>query len=169
MKFDANATCSARELGWLLGCTDRAVRMLVDKGLVSRSSRGRYTLASVRRVVEHYREVAAGRGGEGAALDLATERARLAKAQTEQVELRNAASRGEMAPLADYREAWTGILRGVRQFVLSLPGRIAFEVSVLSAADRAVIERICSDGLTDASLDRGFSTTEGTRDIGAQP
>jgi phage terminase Nu1 subunit (DNA packaging protein) len=169
MKLDPDATCSAKELGWLLGCTDRAVRLLVDKGVVIRASRGRYTLGSVRRTLEHYRSIAAGRGGEGAALDLATERARLAKAQTEQVELKNAAARGEMAPVADFRDAWMGILRGVRQFVLSLPGRIAFEVSVLSAADRAVIERICSDGLTDASLDRGFSTTEGTRDIGAQP
>jgi phage terminase Nu1 subunit (DNA packaging protein) len=169
MKFDSNATCSARELGWLLGCTDRAVRMLVDKGIVVRASRGRYTLGSVRRVVEHYREVAAGRGGEGAALDLATERARLAKAQTEQVELRNAASRGELAPIADYREAWTGILRGVRQFVLSLPGRIAFELPTLTAADRGAIERLVADGLTDASLDRGFDVAGGGHDMGAQP
>jgi phage terminase Nu1 subunit (DNA packaging protein) len=169
MKIEPNGTCSARELGWLLGCTDRAVRMLVDKGIVVRSSRGRYTLGSVRRVVEHYREVAAGRGGEGAMLDLATERAKLAAVQREQIELKNAASRGELAPIADYREAWTGILRGVRQFVLSLPGRIAFEVPVLTAADRAVIERICSDGLTDASIDRGFDAAGRAHEMGDRP
>jgi terminase small subunit / prophage DNA-packing protein len=162
MKIDANATCSARELAQLFGCTDRAVRLLVDRGAVVRVSRGRYRLVeSVRRTIEHYREVAAGRGGAEGMLDLSTERARLAKAQTEQVELKNAASRGELAPLADYREAWTGILRGVRQFVLSLPGRIAFEVSVLTAGDRVVIERICNDGLADASLGRGFDVAGG--------
>ena len=31
MKIDPNATCSGKELGWLLGCTHRAVRMLCDR------------------------------------------------------------------------------------------------------------------------------------------
>jgi hypothetical protein len=36
------------------------------------------------------------------------------------------------------------------QFVMALPGKIAFEVA-LTPADRATVERICRDDLTDAS------------------
>jgi phage terminase Nu1 subunit (DNA packaging protein) len=152
MKLDDNATCTGTELAWLLGLTDRAIRLYRSKGLAVRAKRGRYLLGpSVRRIHHHVAESAAGRAGN----ELATERAKLATAQREQVELKNAVARGEMILVSEGRELWSGIMRAVRAFALSLPGRIAFEVSILSAADRSTIERICRDGLTDLALTRG--------------
>jgi hypothetical protein len=49
-----------------------------------------------------------------------------------------------------------GVMRGVRQFVLSIPGAAAFSIPTLSSTDRGILERICSDGLTDCSMERGY-------------
>jgi hypothetical protein len=54
------------------------------------------------------------------------------------------------------RQLWGQIIRGLRQFVLGLPGAIAFEIPVLTATDRSIMDRVCRDGLHDASLERGF-------------
>jgi hypothetical protein len=56
----------------------------------------------------------------------------------------------------DMVDTWGVLMRGVRQFVMALPGKIAFELSVLTPADRSTIERICRDDLEDAALGRGF-------------
>lgn len=83
---------SARQLGEVLGLNERTVRELVDRGIVNRTGRGRYDLfGSVLAYVEHLRTVAAGRGGEAASYDLTRERARLAKEQADERELKNAA------------------------------------------------------------------------------
>ena len=126
MKIDPNATCSGKELGWLLGCTDRAVRMLCDKGVVIRASRGRYRLESVHRAVEHYREVAAGRGGEGAMLDLTTERAKLAAVQREQIELKIAIQRRELLRRDEVMSTWGPIVLGFRGRALGWPSKALF-------------------------------------------
>ena len=158
MKLDDSATCSAAELAWLLGCTDRAIRGYLTRGLAIRAGkRGRYALGeSVRRIHRHVAETAAGRSGSA----LADARAKLATLQAAGQELRNAAIRGEVLPKADVIDTWRSILRGVRQFVMALPGKIAFEVA-LPPADRATVERICRDDLTDASLGRGFDVGGG--------
>ena len=47
MKLDDSATCSAAELAWLLGCTDRAIRGYLTRGLAIRAGkRGRYALCA---------------------------------------------------------------------------------------------------------------------------
>jgi phage terminase Nu1 subunit (DNA packaging protein) len=154
VKLDDDATCTAPELAWLLGCTDRAIRGYLTRGLAVRAGkRGRYALGeSVRRIHRHVAEAAAGRAGTG----LADARAKLATLQAAGQELRNASLRGETIPKADAIDTWRTIIRGVRQLVMALPGKIAFEVPTLTPADRATIERIARDDLDDAALGRGF-------------
>jgi phage terminase Nu1 subunit (DNA packaging protein) len=153
MKLDDSVTCTGAELGWVLGVTDRSIRSYAAKGLAVRAKRGRYLLGqSVRRVHHHVAEEAAGRSGAA----LATERAKLATVQREQIELKNAALRAETLPKADVLDTWTLLLRGVRQLMLAWPGKAAFEIPTLTVADRAVLERIARDDLEDAALGRGF-------------
>jgi phage terminase Nu1 subunit (DNA packaging protein) len=163
VKLDDDATCTATELAWLLGCTDRAIRGYAARGLAVRAGkRGRYALGeSTRRIHRHVAEAAAGRSGTG----LADARTKLALSQTAAQELRNASLRGEMIPKIDAIDTWRVLLRGVRQFVMALPGKIAFEVPTLTAADRSTVERICRDDLADAALGRGFDIGGGGAEV----
>jgi phage terminase Nu1 subunit (DNA packaging protein) len=153
MKLDDNATCTSTELAWLLGLTDRAIRLYRSKGLAVRAKRGRYLLGpSVRRIHHHVAETAAGRAGS----ELTDARAKLAAAQTAGQELRNAALRGETVLKVDVLDTGREILRGVRQMMLGWPSKAAFELPVLGPAERAVLDRIVRDDLQDAALGRGF-------------
>jgi phage terminase Nu1 subunit (DNA packaging protein) len=153
MKLDETATCSAAELSWLLGVTERAVRGYASKGLAVRAKRGRYLLGqSVRRIHHHVAEEAAGRSGS----ELASARSKLADVQREQVELKNAALRGEMVSKADMVDTGKAVLRGVRGMMLAWPSKAAFELAVLGPAERAVLERLVRDDLEDAALGRLF-------------
>jgi terminase small subunit / prophage DNA-packing protein len=152
MKLDDSTTCTGAELAWLLGCTDRAIRGFANRGLAVRSVRGKYLLGeSIRRIHHQSSEAAAGRSGN----DLAAARTRLATEQADGQALKNATTRRDMIEIDEARELWSGLVRAVRQFVLSLPNRISFEVPTLSLTDRGTIERIVVDGLADTALKRG--------------
>jgi phage terminase Nu1 subunit (DNA packaging protein) len=157
MKLDDTTTCTSTELAWLLGLTDRSIRLYRSKGLAVRAKRGRYLLGpSVRRIHHHVAETAAGRSGSA----LADARSKLALLQAEGQQLRNASIRGEMIPKADVIDTWRTILRVIRQMMLAWPGKAAFEIPTLTVADRGVLERIARDDLEDASLGRGFDLGE---------
>lgn len=154
MKLDDTTTCSAAELAWMLGCTDRAVRGYANRGLAVRAGRrGKYLLGeSVRRIHHHLREGSAGRSGN----DLAEARSKLTAAQTEAQLLRNATLRGEVLPKVDVIDTWRVLLRGVCQMALAWPGKVAFELPVIGVAERAVLERVVRDDLADCALARGY-------------
>lgn len=116
---------SAAEMATMLGTTPRKLRDLAERGLVVKAGRGRYeVLASVRSYVAHLREVASGRGGEAEVTDLSRERARLAKLQADEREMRNAALRGELLPAVEVERTWTDVMRRVRSGVLAVPSRV---------------------------------------------
>jgi terminase small subunit / prophage DNA-packing protein len=161
MKLDDSATCTSTELAWLLGLTDRAIRLYRSKGLAVRAKRGRYLLGpSVRRIHHHVAETAAGRSGS----ELAASRSKLALLQAEGQALRNAAAKGEVISRADAVATWTVLMRGVRGLMLAWPGKAAFEIPTLTVADRAVLERIARDDLEDAALGRGFDISGGAEE-----
>jgi terminase small subunit / prophage DNA-packing protein len=154
LKLDEDTVATAAQLAWLLGVSDRIIRTYAARGLAVRAgSRGRYVLGqSIRRIHAHVAETAAGRSGS----ELTDARAKLALAQMEGQALRNASLRGEVVSKADMIDTGRVALRGVRQMMLAWPGKAAFEIPTLSAADRAVLERLVRDDLQDASLGRGF-------------
>jgi terminase small subunit / prophage DNA-packing protein len=157
MKFDRNTTVSARELGELIGVTDRAIRGLAERKIIARTGRGRYALiASLRAVLAHYREVAAGRGGEGAMLDLTTERAKLAAAQREQIELKMATQRRELLRRDEVMATWGPIVIGFRGRALSWPSKALFTCPTLTLADKAALVAMTEADLVDACLGNGF-------------
>jgi phage terminase Nu1 subunit (DNA packaging protein) len=163
VRLNDEATCTAAELSWLLGVTERAVRKYASRGLAVRAKRGRYLLGqSVRRIHHAVAEAAAGRSGS----ELTDARAKLATLQAEGQALRNATLRGEAILRADAVDTWRVLLRGVRQLMLAWPGKAAFELPVLGPAERAVLERIARDDLEDAALGRGFDAGGGAEDAG---
>ena len=93
------------------------------------------TLDQVRIAYIHkLREQAAGRAAVGD-LDLAGERARLAKEQADRVAMQNAVTRGELAPVILIEEVLTKAASKVAGILDAIPGMIRRRVPLLTADD----------------------------------
>lgn len=132
-----------------LGITQPAVAGLVRTGVITAAARGSYDLDVARLAYcAHLREQAAGRAGQpGAALDLATERARLAAAQAEAQERKNARERGDMFSRATADVAMHLVLSNTVSRLGLLGARIAGTDHKL----RRRIEKAVNDALEELS------------------
>ncbi|WP_210878076.1 terminase small subunit [Roseovarius autotrophicus] len=138
------------DLCTLLRISPAALTALVQRDLAVRLGRDNYDLTeTVGRYTEHLRGIAAGRGGEAESLTLTGERARLARAQADAQELKNASLRGELVKAEDVAREWADILRGLRSQLLAIPSRLRADLGHLTAADVAQIDRALRDVLTE--------------------
>jgi phage terminase Nu1 subunit (DNA packaging protein) len=145
------------QMAALWSCDDRTVQRMAQKGIAVKVGRGAYDLAaSTKKYILHLREQAAGRAGTNPDVDPVAANVRLKTAQAEFTELRTKKEQAELISVEEVKSTWAGIMRTVKQFVLSLPNQIAFEVPTLTAHDRAVINRIIRDGLEDCATGRGY-------------
>lgn len=94
--------------------------------------------ATVTAYCAHIRGVASGRGGEEQVLDLTKERARLAKEQADEKEIKNAVLRGDLLPARDVEATWADFLRGLRSRMLALPSRAQVSAGLTQAQTLAV-------------------------------
>lgn len=114
-----------------LDLSDRSVRELESKLNVPTD----YTLRTFRLAyIRHLREVAAGRAGTGD-LDLATERAGLAREQKERVALQNAVTRRELAPVMIIEQVLARAGSKVAGILDAIPGMIKRRIETISIAD----------------------------------
>ena len=88
--------------------------------------------------IREIREQAAGRSASGD-LDLATERAGLAKAQRERIEMQNAVTRRELAPVILIEEVLAKAGSKVAGILDAIPGMIKRRVAGLSSNDLDLI------------------------------
>jgi phage terminase Nu1 subunit (DNA packaging protein) len=147
-------------LAWLYDCSVRQINILATKGIAVRAGRGRYNVTlTTRNYVRHLREQAAARVGQDPTQDGVAASIELKQANAQLIQLRLRRETGELVAAHDVRDAWARVMRGIRQFVLALPGKIVAVVPTLSLNDRSVIEQICRDGLEDASMQRGFDAS----------
>lgn len=106
--------------------SERRFYELLDKGVVDRAGPGAYDLDVVReQYIANLQDVAAGRSAGGEGLDLTAERARVAKEQADQLEMKNAKERGELLPRDDVHMAVTESFTRVRAKLLALPSKVA--------------------------------------------
>jgi phage terminase Nu1 subunit (DNA packaging protein) len=92
--IDLNKVANQKEFSKIIGVSEAAVSNMKTAGVITKGqTMGEWILA----YSSHLREQAAGRATKGD-LDLATERAGLARAQRERIEMQNAVTRGELAP-----------------------------------------------------------------------
>lgn len=89
----------------------------------------------------HIREQAAGRATVGD-LDLATERARLAKEQADKVAMQNAERRGELAPVSAMEMVLASVGAKVGRILDTIPGQVRRRVPGIGSD---VIEAIAAD------------------------
>lgn len=110
-----------REAGEHLDLSERSIRDLeVALGLKGQD----YTLSKIRvAYIRKQREEAAGRAAEGD-MSLATERAALARAQREKIEMQNAVTRRELAPTAMIEEILANVGVRAAKLLETIPGEL---------------------------------------------
>ena len=152
----------------IIGISQQAVSEIERRGVCDR---GMTLLQWWRTYTNHLREQAAGRLASGD-LDLATERAALARAQRERIEMQNAVTRRELAPAFLLEEILSSAGAKMGAIFDAIPGAIRRRNQALTAADletiateiakaRNIAAAMTLDDLIDtAALEAGAAPTE---------
>lgn len=129
--IDLSEIVTQKQFGELVGISQPAVSDLLQRGVLTE---GAICGAWLMSYCGHLRETAAGRAAAGD-LDLAGERAALARAQRERIEMQNAVTRGELAPVILIEEVLTKAASKVAGILDAIPGMIRRRVPLLTADD----------------------------------
>jgi phage terminase Nu1 subunit (DNA packaging protein) len=121
----------------VVGITQQRVSSLFSRGILGPDMTLQEGIAAY---CASLREQAAGRAAEGD-LNLAAERARLARAQREKIEMQNAVKRRELAPLSLLEETLAKAGAKVAGVLDAIPGMLRRRNPDLTAADLDVIAK----------------------------
>jgi phage terminase Nu1 subunit (DNA packaging protein) len=158
--IDLTQPMTQARFGELVGITQPAVSDLVSRGVLAvGAAAGTWLLA----YTEHLREMAAGRGGEGG-LELARERARLAREQADKIAMQNAVTRGELAPAHVLEEVLARAGARAGRVLETIPGEIKRRAPQLTSDDIGAIARIVAKARNVAA---GLSLRDLTEDDAA--
>lgn len=135
--IDLSVSMKQIEFGGLVGISQPAVSDLVTRGVLTPGAAASQWLLEY---CSHIREMAAGRlaGGD---LDLATERARLAKEQADKVAMQNAVTRKELAPVFLIEEVLAKAGSRAARILDTIPGTIRRREPSLSSDTLAAITK----------------------------
>lgn len=134
------------EVGAHLDLSDRAIRALIDRGILPAARRGDLDIDACRvAYIKHLRETAAGRAAGPGADDLTAERARLAREQADHFALKNASLRLELLPRSDITRAVTAAFQIVRDRLTALPAQLAAPLA--GCSDPAAVRARLSDAV----------------------
>jgi len=131
MVIDLKDSVKQETFGEMVGITQQTVSNLMTRGILEEGGTVGEWLKSY---CSNLREMAAGRASSGG-LDLATERARLAKEQADKVEMQNAITRGELAPMVLFEQVLTSTASKVAGIFDAIPGMVRRRVPQLTAAE----------------------------------
>lgn len=134
--MDLEAKTTQAAFGDLVGISQPAVSDLITRGILKPGEPVGVWLKSY---CTNLREQAAGRFAAGE-LDLATERAALARAQREKVEMQNAVTKRELAPVALLEQVLSKVGRQIAGILESVPVALKRR-SQLSVEDLEFITR----------------------------
>lgn len=145
--FDVDVTGTYERFGELVGVGKSTVAELVERGIILR---GDTMHAWCLAYAGHLREVAAGRLAAGD-LDLAAERARLAKEQADKIAMQNAVTRNELAPVYLIEDVLAKAGAKASRILDTIPGVIRRREPSLSSetikaieADVAKVRNLCA-------------------------
>ncbi len=135
-----------------IGVTRQAVSDMIARGVLPDAARGVHDLDACRLAyLRHMREVAAGRSGvsaSGEALDLAGERARLAKEQADAQAMKNDVARGALILRGDVVAGMHAAFANARGRLLGIPTKVA--PALVGEASMAVIRDKLTEAIHDA-------------------
>jgi len=129
MLIDLSEKTTQQGFGDIVGVGQSAVSEMVSRGVLRQDgSLGQW----IEDYCAHLREVAAGRVGSGD-LDLVTERAWLARAQRERIEMQNAVTRRELAPVVLIEEVLAKAGSKVAGILDAIPGMVKRRLPALTS------------------------------------
>lgn len=136
------ATLAEADFARLLGTDSATLRRMAADGVMIRAGRGLYDVrASLPLYLERLRRIAARHDASAASDELKAESIRVKKAQADSIEIKNAASRGELLEAAEVERQWATILRDCRAGLLAVVSRVGAKLPHLTAHDLAEIDR----------------------------
>ena len=135
--LDLSRAMTQSEFGAIVGVSQQAIGDMVSRGVLAAGMTAQQMLHAY---CSNLREVAAGRLASGD-LDLASERAGLAKAQRERIEMQNAQTRRELAPVVLIEEVLSKAGSRVAGILDAIPGAVRRRVPTLTADEIGNIER----------------------------
>lgn len=158
MPVDLELPMTQEAFGALVGVSQQSVSELVARGtLRADAPAGEWLLAYTAQL----REQAAGRAANGD-LQLAAERARLAREQADKVAMQNALQRREQAPVALLERALARVARQVAGILEALPVQLRRTTHNLTTEDLLTIEReIIKARNTAAAIELTWDDSDG--------
>jgi len=136
--IDPSSPITQAAFGELIGIGQSEVSDYVRAGTLSRDA----TLATwLLEYCAHIRGIAAGRGGD-AGPELTAERARLARAQAERIEMQNSVTRGELAPAHVLEEILGKTTAKIAKILDTIPGMLRRRYPQFTSQDVAEIAAI---------------------------
>ena len=138
------------QFGELVGIGPTAVNYLAKSGVIQKADVGMVDMkAALQSYTKHLREKAARWDGNANPAGLTEERSRLAKANADSAELKNAIMRKDYLPAADVERVWSNFLRDLRSRIMATPSRLRQQLPALTAAEVKIIDRELRDALED--------------------
>ena len=139
---------SQSEISQKLGINVGTFKDFVARGIIEERDRGQYTLEEcAKQYLSHLREIAAGRATADG-LNLADERARLAKEQADAKEMENMVERGELLYMDDVIKDFEEQLMNCKTKLLATPTKIAAEV--FASRDVQEVQELMEEAIKDA-------------------
>jgi phage terminase Nu1 subunit (DNA packaging protein) len=139
---------SQSEISSKLGINVATFKDFVARGIIEERDRGQYTLEEcAKQYLSHLREIAAGRMTTDG-LNLADERARLAKEQADAKEMENMVERGELLYMDDVIKDFEEQLMNCKTKLLATPTKIAAEV--FASRDVQEVQELMEEAIKDA-------------------
>lgn len=134
--IDITQPVTQEQFAALVGISQQAVSELVAREVLLRnSSLGEWLTA----YCTNLREQAAGRASANGSIDLVAERARLARAQAERVEMENAVTRKELAPVTLLTEVLARTASEIAAVLEALPVQLKRTTTTMSQRDIEVM------------------------------
>lgn len=138
-------------LAKLLNLTERRLQQLAKEGVIPRQERGKYPLIGcVNGYVKFLQDKLA---GSGDARDLSSERAKLARIQSEHTELRVKQLRGELVPAAAAVHVLEALASAMKTRLTSMPYVLKQRHPEVSAGVVSEIRDLIEDALRQVAAD----------------
>ena len=131
----------------IIGVSSQTVSQLKSKEIIAD---GQPVGEWLHRYCMHIREQAAGRAAEGG-LDLATERAGLAREQRLRLEMQNAVTRREFGPIIEMELGLADVLSMVGSKLDTIVGKLKKRSDVLTSDDLDIVSQVIADVRNDVA------------------
>lgn len=142
--IDLDAIPTQAQFGELVGISQPAVSELTSRGVLGAGMSCRAMLLAY---CAHQREIAAGRATSEGGLDLATERARLAREQADKFALQNAQTRRELAPVVLMEETLARTAARVSSILATIKGEMRRRFPQIPSADLGAVDAVVAKAM----------------------